>query len=91
MKHNKKIPLKRIVALRSARNNDLLDYYLTLPNKSTTILRDYDILWAILSPSHSPGPELSYSPKSAYQKVNEIGSGGFSKVYKGKISYLRMV
>ena len=81
---NTKDSSQRIVALRTANNNELLDYYLTLPSKGATILHNYEMLWACMSPCDVPCAPSVLGPKAAFTKLQEIGSGGFSKVYKGK-------
>ncbi len=71
----------KIVALHTKGTNELLDYYLTIPDKIITQLHPNETLFAYVSVPIT-GHEVK---KADFEKIKAVGSGGFSKVYKGKI------
>ena len=73
----------KLLALFSSSKNDLLDFYLTLEDKPVSALKNHEILYAFTSSPDLPLKAMSAAQKNDFIKLKELGSGGFSKVYKG--------
>lgn len=80
-----KKPLCSELTLQAMPQNLLLDYWLSLPNKTVSVLEDDQTLYAkpVQASKQSPVKSTNVSLQN-FDILSKIGWGGFSTVYLGK-------
>lgn len=73
-----------MLALHTAGKNEVLDFYLTQWERPASVLGNYEVLQAYFARPERPLPSADHTYKGNFEKLKMIGSGGFSKVYRGK-------
>lgn len=86
------LDLTNVVALKTKSNSFMLDYWLTLPDKSLTPIPDGTILVPYIGESSPKDPinngiDASSVTVQDFDILHRIGKGGYARVFLGKAKY----